>query len=213
MLRARLGWTDSADPTAYTTLHFAYTGSEPSSSDCSNLAAAIANAFGTCKAHWDTGTVLSTCQVTDLTSDTAGQGNSAVDFVGTSGGTLLSGATSLVVNYTIARRYRGGKPRSYLPWGTTENLETKQQWDPSFLAAVGSDVAACFSTIIGTSEGGTTISNHVNVSYYNGFTVVNPGGGKRAKNVPVLRSSPLVDTITGRTFLAFPGSQRRRNRV
>jgi hypothetical protein len=51
----------------------------------------------------------------------------------------------------------------------------------------------------------------VNVSYYNGFTVVtNPTTG-RARNVPTLRGTPVVDTVTGIVARVQVGSQRRRN--
>lgn len=213
VLKARLHWGESGDPDVYNTLYFAYSGSEPDGDACSNFATVICNAFGAMIAQWNELVVLAGCEVTDLTSDTAGQGSATSDFPGSGSGELLGGSTCVLVNYEIARRYRGGKPRNYFPWGTSATLETRQSWTADFVAGVASDLATCFSTIIGTTEGGATITNHVNVSYYNGFTVVNPGGGKRARNVPTLRETPLVDDIVSRSVSGQPASQRRRNKV
>jgi hypothetical protein len=213
VLRSRLTWGDSANPTVYNNLFFAYTGSEPDASDCSAIALTIANAFGSVKALWDEGTYLTGVEVTDLTSPSAGQGFTTASIQGTNGGEIIGGSTSLLVNYTLNRRYRGGKPRNYFPWGTSANLATKQSWSTDWLATVSEDLATVFGDIIGSEGGATTVSNHVNVSYYSGFTVVNPGGGKRARNVPNLRDTPQVDSITGRAPSVTPGSQRRRNRV
>jgi hypothetical protein len=194
-----------------TTFFVSYSGSPPSSANCITLATDFANAWASDLNLWDTTTELAGCEVTDLTSPTSGQGRATTSYAGTEEGTLLAGGTALVANFTIARRYRGGKPRMYLPWGTTDSLETRQSWTADFVAAALAQIQAAFSTIIGTSVGGCTISNHVNVSYYSGFTVLDPGGGKRARNVPTLRTTPLVDTVVGNSILARPGSQRRRN--
>lgn len=213
VLKARLHWSDGGDPSVYNTLYFAYTGSEPDGSDCSNFATGICNAFGAMIAQWDDSTYLVGCEVTDLTGPTAGQGAATASFQGSGSGDLLAGGTALLVNYTIARRYRGGKPRNYFPWGTSATLNGKQSWTPDFVADVASELATAFSTILGLEYGGATISDHVNVSYYDGFTVSDPGGGKRARNIPTLRETPVVDTITGRVVSQTPASQRRRNRV
>lgn len=210
-LRARLIWTDAADTNVTTTWFFSYSGSAPDASDCSNLATQLCNAVGAQKAYWGENVTLSGAQLTDLTSPTSGQGEATADFEGTNDSGSLAGGTCLVCSFTIARRYRGGKPRSYLPWGTVGSLATAQTWGSDYLASWASAIADIFSTFIGSTAGGATITNHVNVSYYSGFTVVNPGGGKRAKNVPTLRTTPLVDAITGRVLLGRPGSQRRRN--
>jgi hypothetical protein len=211
VLRCQIQWTDAGDVGVFSTVFLSYTGSEPDASDCSNIATAIANAFGAEKAYWGSNVTLTGVKVTDLTSATAGQGEASADFQGTNDSGSLAGGTALVVSYEIARRYRGGKPRNYFPWGTVGALATAQTWGSDYVASWATAIATIFSTIIGTEEGGTTISNHVNVSYYSGFTVVNPGGGKRARNVPTLRETPVVDTITARNVLARPGSQRRRN--
>lgn len=212
VLRARLQWTSNTDTSVYTTLFFSYSGSEPDSSDCANFATAICNAFGAEVSVWGNHVTLTGCEVTDLTSATAGQGRATCDFQGTNTSGVLAGGTCVVISYEIARRYRGGKPRNYFPWPSVADLLDQQQFGADRVSEWAAAIAAIFTAIIGTAEGGATITNHVNVSYYSGFTVVNPGGGKRARNVPTLRGTPLVDAITGRNVLVTPGSQRRRNK-
>jgi hypothetical protein len=213
VLRCRLLWSDDTDPAATTTFFVRYTGSAPSSATCVTLATDFAGFWANNLNLFDTTTELSGCEVTDLTSPTSGQGLATTTYAGTEGGEQLSGGTCVVVNYAIARRYRGGKPRMYLPWGTGLALESRQAWTGDFLTAVLAAVQAAWTGIIGTEVAGCTISDHVNVSYYSGFTVSDPGGGKRARNVPTLRTTPLVDTVTGNSVLSRPGSQRRRNKV
>lgn len=212
VLRCRLHWTDVADVNVWSTIYLQYSGSAPSSSDASNIAVAVANAFGAEVASWGDGVVLTNVEVTDLSSSSAAQGDAACSFQGTNSSGRLAGGTCVVVGYQIDRRYRGGKPRNYFPWASINDLQNPQSWTAASLASWTSAVGTIFSTILGTTVGGTTLANHVNVSYYEGFTVEGGTGGKRARNVPTLRTTPLVDTVVGRTVLATPGSQRRRNR-
>lgn len=212
-LRAQLIWTLGADIDATTTMYFTYSGSAPDGTDADNLATAFVNAFGAADGQWVPFTILSGARVTDLTSDTAAQGTATADFAGTKtgGGNANAGALSLVANFQISRRYRGGKPRIYLPWGNSADIATAQTWSTTFLESAASDFSTAMSTWLGTTEGSTTIASHVNVSYYSGFTVVTQPG-KRAKNVPTLRTTPVVNTVTGFSMLGRPGSQRRRNK-
>jgi hypothetical protein len=192
-------------------MYWRYAGSPPSASDCANFATVLLNAFAAENSLWDTRTVLTGAKGTDLSSTSGGVGASTGSTNGTLGGDTLAGGTAVVVSYLINRRYRGGKPRNYFPWGDSNSLNTRQAWLPAYVAEVAAGVATAISTFIGTVEGATTISAHANVSYYSGFTVqTNPGTG-RARNVPKLRTVPLVDDIVGRAVLGRPGSQRRRN--
>src|SRR5579875_196304 len=208
VIRFRLNWTDDNDANIYNNTFFRYTGSAPSSSDISNLATAVANAYGAQVASWASSVHLIGVEATDLTSATAAQGNVTCDFQGTNDSGRLAGGTAVVISYLIARRYRGGKPRNYFPWGSVNDLNSAQQWNTGSVSGWAAAIAAITSSIIGTTVGGTTLADHVNVSYYQGFTVEGGTGGKRAKNVPTLRPTPVVDTIVGRNVLIRPGSQR-----
>lgn len=204
-------WDDGSDTGAMSRQFFSYSGSPPNSAACVDLAAGIFNHMGTCAECWDENTALIGVKVTDLSSPSGGVGEHAQTQNGIRAGTPLSASSAVLVNYLIGRRYRGGKPRNYLPWGQSGDLNNKTQWAGAFLTLVNSDLSGYFSGVIGTTSGGTTISQHVNVSYYDGFTVItNPVTG-RARNVAKLRSSPLVDVILSYAASPRVASQRRRN--
>jgi hypothetical protein len=89
-------------------------------------------------------------------------------------------------------------------------VSTRQNWSTAFVGDVTAALTSAFAAIIGASAGGTTITQHVNVSYYAGFTVVTSPTSGRARNVPTLRSSPHVDTITSFAVSQRIANQRRR---
>lgn len=212
VLRADLLWSDGSDTSVRTRQFYRYSGGPPNASDAVALAADIYSPASAMAALWSTNTDLTGVEVTDLSSPAGGQGLHAQSTAGTRVGSDLAGGTALVVGYVIQRRYRGGKPRSYFPWFTSADLTSRQQWNSTDLGIVDSDLATYFAAVIGLTEGTTTITDHVNVSYYDGFTVVtNPTTG-RARNVPKLRTTPVVDVIQSFAARPTPGSQRRRNR-
>jgi hypothetical protein len=67
--------------------------------------------------------------------------------------------------------------------------------------------------VIGLTQGTTTITDHVAVSYYQGFTSVQSPTTRRWKNVPNLRSVPIVNVISSYSAALKIGSQRRRIKV
>lgn len=211
VLRTDLYWSDQADANVSTVSYWRYSGSPPNASDAANLATAWCNAVIACNGLWSHNVVLTGAKATDLSSSSGGVGTVTVAEIGGLESADLAGGTALVSGYLINRRYRGGKPRNYWPWGTTASLGSRQAWSSDFISACASDLATAISTFIGTTEGATTIAAHANVSYYSGFTVVTSPTTGRSRNVPKLRTSPVVDDIVGRTILGRPGSQRRRN--
>lgn len=193
-------------------MYFRYSGGPPAPTDAVALAADIYTAAAAMDSLWSPTTQLTGVEVTDLSSATGAQGLHAASTAGIRAGTDLAGGTALVVGYVITRRYRGGKPRNYFPWFTSSDLTTRQQWAAGDLTDCDSRLTTFFAAVIGSSSGTTDITEHVNVSYYDGFTVVTSPTTGRARNVPKLRSSPVVDVISSFGARPTPGSQRRRNR-
>jgi hypothetical protein len=211
-LKCQLLWNDSSDVDVSSTLFFSYSGGAPGSSDCSNFAVVLVNSFAAQLDLWHSDTVLTGGTVTDLTSPSAATGSAAANHPGGETGSPLAGGTCVVAGYRINRRYRGGKPRNYFPWGTASDLATRQGWNPSYVTEAQSGIQTAIQAFVGQVEGGTTILAHVNVSYYEGSKVVISPTTGRAKNVPILRATPRVDNIVGISVNTSPGSQRRRNR-
>jgi hypothetical protein len=149
-------------------------------------------------------------EATDLSSPTAAQGSATASQAGTYAGTALPADAAFVASYEINRRYRGGHPRSYFPFGVAAAMTDAREWSAgsvtNFLAAVN----GFYTAVIGNLWTGAGSLFHVSVSYYQSFTVyVNPITG-RARNVPKPRTVPIVDTITTVLGRAQIGSQRRR---
>lgn len=212
VIHAQIGFTDGSDTAVLATQYLRYSGGPPTATDLNALAADVFNAARAFVILLDSFSALTGVRLTDLSATTAAQGEFADAAPGTRGVEIISGATSLLASYVINRRYRGGKPRNYFPFGIQTDLATRQQWSTGFLTTCEGQLTTYFSDVIGASSGTTTITDHVNVSYYDGFTVVtNPITG-RAKNVPKRRTTPVVDTIVSFGVKGNPATQRRRNR-
>jgi hypothetical protein len=125
-------------------------------------------------------------------------------------GQLCLASAALLWNFVVNRRYRGGKPRQYWPFGGAQDTTGLNQWAPAFLTAVNSALVAYQNGLLGLTWTGGNVTGLVSISYYKGFTVITDPSTGRAENKPTPRSSPVVDTITG--WHANPGvaTQRRR---
>lgn len=201
-----------ADASVSSTEHFKYTGAPPSTVDCQNFAADAYGDWQPIVVYLDSTSALIGTRVTDLSNPAGGDAFHLASTSGTSGGGSLGAGTATLVNFTVARRYRGGKPRIYLPTGTDSDVSTRQHWSGTFATAVQGQVHSSNTTFGARTRGSTTLTGQCSVSYYSGFTVqTNPGTG-RARNVPKLRATPLVDTILGTAVPTTIASQRRRNR-
>jgi hypothetical protein len=211
VLKFQLVWKAYSDVTAMTVHYFQYSGGPPSPANCASMASNMVTVGQIeFQALADVNSGQESCTCTDLSSPTAGQGAGGTPWVGTRSGSSLSPATAILVRHTINRRYRGGKPRSYLPLGTSSDVTTAGLWSNAFVSAVDSAWGS-FAAGMLASGAGCTITNIVNVSYYKGSTVfIKPSG--RAENRPTPRASPLVDQILGHISEPMIASQRRRNR-
>jgi hypothetical protein len=194
-----------------TKMFFRYSGGAPDATACTGFAFDAYGAMAAEDAQWGSDVSLIECIVTDLSSTSGGQGTESSTTPGGKTPGALSMATCLLINYHISRRYRGGKPRNYLPWLVETDLVNRREWNPAAVSAAEGALSTFFAAFIGQVEGTTTITEHINISYFDGFTVVTSPTTGRAKNVPVRRTVPLVDAITGFTGSTRPASQRRRN--
>lgn len=194
------------------TTYWAYTGSAPSSTALNTMASSVESAWASHLAGLlNTAMNLLEVEITDLSSATGGRGIWTGTTAGTRSGSAIPAGVATLYSLAIARRYRGGKPRMYLPWGVQGDLDGSVAWQPSFTSAALSDWNSFASAVIAAAPSGTTITSQANVSYYKGFTVVtNPVTG-RSRNVPTLRATPVVDAVLSVSVNTNYASQRRRN--
>lgn len=210
VIRVALRVSDLASIDAGSSFHLSYSGGPPNSTDMNDLAAAVNAAY---EANWlgvlheDEALALTTC--TDLSSATGAIGTDSTVRAGTLSGTQLPSSIAALVNHQINRRYRGGKPKTFMRAGVAESLDQSNQWEGSFVTSLLDAWQAFIAAIIATTGMSITITNIVNVSYYEGFTVFTTPGG-RAKNLSTLRTTPVVNPIVDSTVPAKVGSQRRR---
>jgi hypothetical protein len=212
VLKVRTLFEVGTDATVATTWHFAYTGTAPSNATCTTIAADILAGAVTHLLPAMSGSVnLLGVQVQDLTSATAGFGESLGTHSGTRSGSPLPGSTCVLINQPIDRRYRGGKPRTYWPFGSGADLTDPQAWASAAISDFIDAIQLYLDVILALVVSGTTISDWVSISYYSGFTaVLNPITG-RTRDVPKVRSAAIApDVINTFTVNPKPGSQRRR---
>lgn len=191
-------------------MEYAGTNSQ-SNNDAFAAVVVAAFSFANCLgSQMNTDITLVKTEVTDLTSNTSPQSVNTTQHAGTISGQALPAGTAGVLQFKIGRRYRGGHPRMYLPGRSAADLQTPQLWTAS---AVADFTAAWNNTVaqmVSNKPAGFTFLQQVNVSYFQGF--VNhtfPSG--RVRPVPVLRSTPFVDTIESVSTNPHVASQRRRN--
>lgn len=214
VLRLVIHYIVGGDTQAIDRVYVGYTGSAPSDANCATIAGDVSTAFNAhLAALMFTGSELTSVVVTDLTTPSSGQGEDTTVHAGTRSGGVLPANAAVLQNSQINRRYRGGKPRTYWPFGTDTDLSSAQVWSGSAITAFEAGLNAFWTAIAAISVGGCTLGDQVNVSYYKGFTaVVNPITG-RTRDVPNVRSSAVVDTIQALSVNAHVASQRRRTLI
>lgn len=175
-----------------------YSGSAPSNSDINNYLVGIVSGVTTAyQAEMSADCACTLFEMTDLTSDTGSFSSHVVSFSGVRAGDFNPANVAMVASLEIARRYRGGHPRKYLPWGTSGTMASgsTRDWDPGFVADCQSKFDTLMSDLVGITEGGTTWDEIVNVSYV---------------TAKARRATAQVDVVTSQIVRPRICSQRRR---
>lgn len=175
-----------------------YTGTAPSESNLTAYLAAISSAVQTnYEAQMSVDNEVTGFKITDLTSDVGAVATQSMSWFGARTGDFVPASVAVCASQTIVRRYRGGHPRKYLPWGTagTYASGSTKDWDSTFVSDCNSALAAILAGLIGVTEGGTTWDAVVNVSYRSGGAV---------------RATAVIDTVLQMTTRVRICSQRRR---
>lgn len=191
-----------------------YSGGTPTAADCGAIATEVSTAWGSDFASLlSNNYALTAVSVEDLSSASGATGEWSGNVAGTRSGTNVPMNMTVTVDFTLARRYRGGKPKIFLPLGIAADQQSETSWTSALATSSGTAWSNFVNAIIATSGVSVSLGQHVNVSYYSGFTVVTSPTTGRSRNVPKLRSSPLVADITGHTGRTQMGTQRRRLRL
>jgi hypothetical protein len=192
-----------------------YTGGPPTNASLNTLATGISAAFSTnLSPLMSTTLALVGINIEDLTSGSAAQGNWSGSVAGTRAGVQATINDATLLNFTIARRYRGGKPRLYLPFGVNADQATDASWSAALQTAVNNGWTSFITAVIAVAGAGCTLTNQVNVSAYSGFASVQNPVTKRWKNIPMPRAgNATIDVVLSHSMNLVIGSQRRRLRA
>jgi hypothetical protein len=195
-------------------LYFQYNSVALSNTQMSTWCTAVATAWS---AHISGSqnqiTTLVEVTAEDLTSPTSSVGSATVSHAGALTDSPIAAGTAMVIGGLIARRYRGGKPRTYLYVGGSNEIGgvDPQMWSSAFPGTVQAAWAAFIAACNAAWPFSGTVQ--VNVSYYEGYTNFTYPSG-RVKAIPKLRvGGPITDVITGYKANPNIASQRRRNQT
>jgi hypothetical protein len=210
VMRLSFQYTYASNSRIFNHLYYSYSGTL-STADATTLVSTAATQWGLkVMPSLSTQLTLTQVQLTDLTSSTAPQVSTVVSTAGGSAGTTTPTGTAMVVSLKIARRFKGGHARIYLPGLTAANLADAEHWNAGALTAIQTDLTN-FDTAFTTAPPaavGTLVK--VTVSYFLGFTNKTFPSG-RIRPIPTARVTPVVDTVTAYVARANVASQRRRN--
>lgn len=187
-----------------------YSGSAPTAANCVTLAGDVATAWAAhLAALIPVNYSLGEVDVIDIATHDGASGQWTGADSGSRSGSYLPASVCTNIEFRIARRYRGGKPRMFHPPGVQADLVDQTHWSASYVGAVNSGIEAFFTAVEDLTVGSMGTLQHVNLSYYKGFTnLTNSSGRERA--VPTYRATAISDPVTGYATKAIVGSQRRR---
>jgi hypothetical protein len=202
----------SEDTKAKCHLFYGYTGSSPSVAQLETMATALLG-------YWTSGTMsgllaneysLDQILITDLSSDTGAVASESGPVAGTRGSTFLPASTSLLTSWSIGRRYRGGHPRTYWPFGIDSDLQDGQTWKDELISSAQTAFTDYLAGIVDSVWPGGGSLLQVAVSFYQGFRAFEGSTG-RWRNINTPRTVPLVDDVTN--FIVQHGIAQLRKRL
>lgn len=192
--------------------YLSYTGDPPTDAVCADIASAMYAPYddpASLRGAWHNSTFLDSCTVEDLSSTSGGVGIHASRQAGAITSGPPDAADSLLCRLFIARRYRGGHPRKYLPPLAESYVTDSQDWLLSALTIIATTMGNRFNDTVFIPFGSTHVTGLVNVSFYEGFTNYVKVSGRAAVRSNV-RVSPIVDAVAGFELEQQMATQRRR---
>lgn len=204
-------FADDVNTDIVTRFYIQYGGSAPDSAALNAFCDAIQGSFGATLAHaMNQAFTLGRVHAIDLSSALGAEGDWLGAVPGLLTGDPLPSDVAQICSYEISRHYRGGHPRGYWPLNQAGDLVNPQQWSPGVVAGNQTQFGTFFADVLGEPWTGGGPLGHVNVSYFHGFTVITSPTTGRARNVPTVRATPLVDAVTAYVARSHIGTQRRR---
>lgn len=188
-------WAQSGIPCA-NVMHIGYSGDPPVVADLNSFATTVFDALVSYViAYISHDTQLQNVILTDLSSDSAAVGENPGSTDCTFSGDPISAGSATLLNFTILRRYRGGKPRLYLPAPGTAALETQSTWTSDFISGISGGWTSFLAHVQGITTGAFVTTTLGCVSY---------------RNADAARVTPIFEPFVGFAVNGVVRSQRRR---
>lgn len=189
---------------------YQYTGSAATATELATAASGLSADYAENLAPLATpDRVLELVTITDLSSSTAPEGEFATSVPGTRGGVALPASAAVLASQKVLRRYRGGHPRTYWPFGSDGDMADAQTWTAGFVTAAHNALNTYYIGLAATMPSVLGTVTNCNVSYYEGFTV-HTGTTGRARNVSTPRGTPIVDLVVDFVIQAGIAQIRKR---
>lgn len=193
-------------------LHFAYSGTAPSNAVCATIAGDVASQWLTHMApECPSPTELTSVVVTDLTSDSAGEGEWLGTFAGSRGDDSIPANAAVLISYPSAVRYKGGHPRQYLYVLGNADLTGAAEWTSAATAEVQTHWQAFLSGVAALSVSGTSLTSFNSVRYYGKF-LPNSGPPKYRLTTPVVNPITISEAVAKQEIASQRGRVGRRKR-
>lgn len=176
--------------------HIAFSGGPPNVADLNSFAHSFYTAWSTrIMPNLTNQYEHIITNVTDLTTTSSAVGSYGQVSTGGSSGTPCGNQVCILVKHHIARRYRGGHPRTYLPPSSATNIALGQQWSGTFVTTMNTAYTNFISDVEAIAVPSVSGPSFVCVSYFSGGA---------------LRVTPLVQSITSSVVENTLATQRRR---
>lgn len=176
-------------------LHLMFQGGPPTVADCNGIATQAFNAYATNLMQLvDVNSILTRCEVQDLTSPTANEGSHDGSQAGSIATQSGPASLALVVSQIINFRYRGGHPRFYVPGPTMLEVLNGKVWTNTFLTSARAQ-ATSFRSALNAIVQGTMTFQMATVSY---------------RTAHALRPTPLPFVVQQLVVHGRVDTQRRR---
>lgn len=213
VIKLELRYADLHDSNIVNRLFWRYdsSGGAPTNGDLATWLGGVSAAYtaAPCTTWKSSSERLTELVATDLSSPTGAVASLACDIVGLATGSPMGAAICFLASFLIARRYRGGHPRMYISGPTSISAGDAETLTPAATSGVQTDWTDFFSAVSAVPVYADNLPEHVNVSFYSGFTNFTYPSGRTYPR-PTLRETPLVDTVTGLVVSNKFASQRRR---
>ena len=193
-------------------IFYSYTdASAPSIADLNTLCTNVRTAWNTNLAGMLTSDgVLEAVIADDLASAAGNQGANRTTAAGTRAGHYFDQMQAVVINFRIGTRYRGGKPKVFLPFGIVTDAESGNLWTSAFQSALNTAWGNFTTALNGLVAGGITLGTQQAVSYFKGAQNNTSTSKWARRNVPAPRGTPVVSSVLSYSVSPIVSNQRRR---